>query len=86
MVDELNYNGIEFPVTINQINKIEKQNNININVLGFENDYPFPLYISEEKFEAHMELLLISEINEDGESKNHYVLIKDFNKFMFGTT
>lgn len=44
------------------------------------------IYISEEKFEAHMELLLISEINEDGESKNHYVLIKDFNKFMFGTT
>lgn len=45
MVDELNYNGIEFPVTINQINKIEKQNNININVLGFENDYPFPFNI-----------------------------------------
>ena len=30
MVDELNYKDIEFPVTIKQINKIEKQNNINI--------------------------------------------------------
>ena len=31
-IDTLNYDGIEFPVSINQIPKIEDQNNISINV------------------------------------------------------
>ena len=31
-IKNLNYSGIKFPVTIKQYNKIEKQNNININV------------------------------------------------------
>ena len=86
MVNELNYKDIEFPVTIKQINKIEKQNNINISVFGYENKQPFSVHISKEKFEDHMELLMITEIDRDGESNNHYVLIKDFNKFMFNQT
>ena len=77
-VSELNYDGIVFPVTIKQINKIEKQNKININVFGYENKQPYPLFISKEKFEDHMELLLITE-NEN----NHFVYIKDFNRFMY---
>ena len=36
-INKLNYNGIEFPVNINQYNKIEIQNNININVFAYEN-------------------------------------------------
>lgn len=34
MVEKLNYEGIEFPVAVKQYNKIEKQNNVNINVFG----------------------------------------------------
>ena len=37
-IDKLNYTGIEFPVTINQIPKIEKQNNISFNIFGYEDD------------------------------------------------
>ena len=77
----VNYDGIEFPVTIKQYNKIEKQNNININVFGYEEKQIYPIYISKEKFEDHMELLLIT----DGKNK-HYVLIKDFNKLMYNQT
>ena len=80
-IDKLNYTGIEFPVTFKQINKIEKQNNICINLFGYEEKQKFPIYISKEKFTDHMELLLITE----GEN-NHYVLIKNFNKFMFNQT
>ena len=80
-IDKLNYTGIEFPVTVKQINKIEKQNNICINLFGYEEKQKFPIYISKEKFTDHMELLLITE----GEN-NHYVLMKDFNKFMFNQT
>ena len=81
LVDELDYTNIEFPVTVKQINKIEKQNDININVFGYENKQPYPIYISKEKFEDQMNLLLIT----DDENK-HYVLIKDFNKFMYNQT
>ena len=79
--DKLNFSGIVFPVTINQINKIEKQNEININVFGYENKQPYPIYVSKEKYEDHIELLLITE-NEN----KHYVLITDFNRFMYNKT
>ena len=80
-ISQLDYSSIEFPVTVKQINKIEKQNNICINLFGYEEKQKFPIFISKEKFTDHMELLLITE----GED-NHYVLIKDFNKFMFNQT
>ena len=80
-ISKLDYSSIEFPVTIKQMNKIEKQNNICINLFGYEEKQKFPIFISKEKFTDHMELLLITE----GEN-NHYVLIKDFNKFMFNQT
>ena len=80
-VKNSDYSGIEFPATTKQYNKIEKQNEININVFGYENKKPYPIYISKEKYEDHMELLLTTE------NKNkHYTLIKDFNRFMFNQT
>ena len=78
LIKQLDYSNIEFPVTIKQINKIEKQNNIRINLFGYDEKQKFPLYISQEKYQDHMELLLINK-----DKKNHYVLIKNFNKFMF---
>ena len=80
-VNNLNYEGIDSPVTTKQYNKIEKQNEININVFGYEERQPYPVYISKEKYEDHMELLLITK-----DENKHYVLIKDFNKFMFNQT
>ena len=80
-IDKLDYQGIKFPVTIKQINKIEKQNNIRINVFSYEEKQPYPIYVSKEKFEDHIELLLITK-----EENKHYVLIKDFNKFMYQQT
>ena len=36
-VDELKFDGIEFPVTLKAIDKFEKQNaDINVNVFGFD--------------------------------------------------
>ena len=78
MINELNYDGIDFPVSQKQHNKVEKQNSIRINVFGYESKQPFPIYISKETFEDQMNLLLITE-----DEKKHYVLIKDFNVFMY---
>ena len=36
LIGELNYEGIEFPVSQKQYNKIETQNSIRINVFGYE--------------------------------------------------
>ena len=80
-VGKLDYSNIEFPVNVKHYNKIEKQNSININVFGYENKQPYPIYVSKEKYEDHMELLLVTE-----KENKHYVLIKDFNRFMYNQT
>ena len=80
-VGKLDYSKIEFPVSVKHYSKIEKQNSINISVFGYEDKQPYPIYVSKEKYEDHMELLLITE-----NKNNHYVLIKDFNKFMYNQT
>ena len=80
-VSNLNYDGIEFPVATKHYNKIEKQNEININVFGYEDKQKYPIFVSKEKYDKEMNLLLITE-NEN----KHYVLIKDFNKFMYNQT
>ena len=69
---------LPFPVQEKDFNKIEVKNNICINVFGYENRLVFPIYISDQKFEDSMDLLLL--IDDD---KSHYVYIKDFNTFMF---
>ena len=56
-------------------------NNICINVFGYENELVFPIYVSDQKFEDSMDLLLLIDDN-----KSHYVYIKDFNRFMFHKT
>ncbi|CAC5399943.1 unnamed protein product [Mytilus coruscus] len=46
---ELNMSGIAYPVQVKQIPKFENQNDISINVLGYENNEFFPVYISQHK-------------------------------------
>ena len=74
VIKKLDCNEIEFPVQEKDFNKIEVKNNIHINVFGYENKLVFPIYISDQKFEDSMDLLLL--IYND---KSHYVYIKDFN-------
>ena len=85
---------ITYPVTINQIPQIERQNNININVFGYDKNSIFPIYVSGsganhrskyQKNPDHMELLYIEEKEGEGE-KQHHVYIKDFNRLMCNFT
>ena len=70
-----NYDEIEFPVEEKDFKKIGVQNNIYINVFGYENELVFPIYVFDQKFENSMNLLLL--INDD---KSHYVYILCFIK------
>ena len=72
---------IKFPASKEDCAKLETKHNICINVFCYENKLTFPMYVSDQKFESSMDLLLI--INEN---KTHYVYIKDFDRFMFHKT
>ena len=47
----------------------------------YENKLTFSIYVSDQKFENSMDLLLVID-----ENKSHYVYIKDFDRFMFHKT
>ena len=80
-INKLNYDNVDFPVSNKHYNKIEKQNEININVFSYEKMQIYPIYVSKEKYDNCMNLLLITK-----DENKHYVLIKDFNKFMYNQT
>ena len=76
----LDYSGVTFPVTIRDIGKIEKQNKININVFGYD-EYVFPIRNSKAEHGETLNVLLI-----EGETGQHYVYIKDFNRLNYDIT
>ena len=79
--NDLDYDGVVFPVREKDFSKIETKNHICVNVFGYENNLTFPVYISDQEFETLMELLLVIDKN-----KSYYIYIKDFNRFMFYKT
>ena len=73
----LNYNGIEFPISKKDYFTTEVMNKVNINVFSYEDKIIDPVYLSYQSFNDVLVLLLVN---------NHYVLIKDFNRLMFNKT
>ena len=57
------------------------QNKTRINVFCYENKIIYPVYLSDQKFNDSMDLLLISD-----KFKSHYVFIKNFDRFMLNKT
>ena len=81
LYEKVDYDGTEFPVQEKDFNKIGVKNNICIDVFGYENKLVFPTYVSDQKFEDSVNLLLL--VDDD---KSNYVYIKDFDTFMFQKT
>lgn len=80
--NELNFKGIEFPTSINQISKFEKQNDLIINVYHVNNEAIEPLRISKrtktiEDHEKVINLLLVR-----NQKNSHYCWIKDFSRLV----
>ena len=87
--DELNFTGMEFPLTIDQISKFERLNpDISITVLGI--DIPddeekdasklFPLRVPDRQQEHHIVLLYWSR----GDN-HHYAWVKNLNRLLSNT-
>ena len=76
--EELTLTNITFPMKVKDINKFEKLNpTISINVLGYEDSDIFPLRITGEVKEHHINLLMFS-----SEEKSHYVLIRHLSRLV----
>ena len=81
MTNNLDYEGIKFPVSKKDYCKIERQYNICINVFCYESGLTYPIFVSNRKFKDCIDFLLIS-----NENKSRYVYIKDFNRCMCNKT
>ena len=74
--EKLDDDGTDFTVREYDFAKIEKKNNICINIFCYEDELVFPKYILDQKFEKSMDLLFVT-----GGDKSNYVYIKDFDRF-----
>ena len=75
----LNMEGIEYPVSLNDINKFEKQNPaISITVLGYEGKSVYPLRNSTNTDREHDIILML--IEEGG--VKHYCLVKSIERLL----
>src|SRR6266536_2705249 len=78
---DLGLYDIEMPVSMKDIPTIEKKFNISINVFGHEGTDIFPIIVTKEKYDKHIDLLYT-----ENEETYHYVLITDFDKLNFKIT
>ena len=79
---ELDMKNISYPVQIRDIEKFEKQNNISVNVFGYENDKVFPMYMTKiANGRKEVELLYI-----ENDVTSHYCWIKNFSRLMRSQT
>ena len=78
MINDLDYEGIKFPVSKKDFFKIENKSNICTNLFCYEDNLVDSVYASDENFENCINLLLLTDKN-----KSHYVYIKDFDRFIY---
>lgn len=82
--NKLKFDGIPFPVKLIDIPKVEKMNNISINVFGLEfnkvkkcHSVVGPLFLTKSRKDVHVNLLLIS-----NGTNNHYCHIKNMSRLV----
>lgn len=75
--DELDFTGIDFPMQLKNISRFENQNDITVNVFGYEKGSVYPLHLTKKRFMRHVDLLVISNGN-----RSHFCWIQNFNRLM----
>ena len=78
----LNFKDIEFPMTLKQIKKFERLNNVSINVYCIEKkEYDIsilPIRLTDKKMDKHVNLLYVQNNNDVG----HFVWIKNLSRLV----
>lgn len=65
---------VEFLISQKNYHKIERKNEININIFGYKNKQTYPIHLWKENYKDQIQLLLLK--NKD---KSHHIYIKSFN-------
>jgi len=86
-LNELNYDGLEFPLKFQDVAKFENMNpDVSVNVFLYTISKPkdglYPLYVTKNRDRAHHVNLLLLE----DDDKYHYTLITDLSRLVFGRT
>ena len=76
--DGLDFTGIDAPTPISQIDKVERHNNLAINVFGWDKGVIVHHLSKQPEEEARINLLLIEKAG-----KFHYTWIKDLNRLLY---
>ena len=76
--DGLDFTDIDAPTPISQIGKVERQNNLAINVFGWDKGVIVHHLSKQPEEEARINLLLIEKAG-----KFHYTWIKDLNRLLY---
>ena len=72
----------ELEKLIKNLLKIEKNNNICVDIFCYKDGLVFPKYISDQKFKNSMDLLFLTDCDKSHCDKSHYVYIKGFDRFV----
>ncbi|XP_050677400.1 uncharacterized protein LOC126974058 isoform X2 [Leptidea sinapis] len=84
--NKLNFDGVTFPVKMTDIQKVERLNNLSVNVFGLEynckkkvHELVGPLYLTKSRKIVHINLLFISH-----GTINHFCYIKNLSRLVSG--
>ena len=72
MVNDLDYEVIELPVSKADFSKTKKKKAVSVNVFCYENKLTYPVYLSDQEFKNCFDLFMISD-----ENNSHFVYIKE---------
>ena len=83
---ELRFTEVDFPTPLSQMPKVERLNNLAINVFGYSKQAGIhPLYLTKDLTPDPINLLMITEVK-DGKVFSHYCWIKNFDKLCHDQT
>ncbi|KZC12509.1 hypothetical protein WN55_04313, partial [Dufourea novaeangliae] len=71
---------IQLPMTLKQVGKFGKRNNISINVYGWIQNTCVPLHLTSEKKDRHANLLLIENLKDP--SRHHFAWIRNMSRLI----
>jgi len=61
----LNFNDKEFPMTLKNIEKFERLNDVLINIYNIEEQKVLPIWLTDNKKEKHVNLLYVQDLRDD---------------------
>ena len=76
---EFDWSGLEFPVSLRDINKFERNKEIGVNILAIENKKIY-IYRKGKDYDRIVNLMLIA--NVENPNKKHYVAVKSLSRLL----